>query len=141
IAGVIFIAQIACYYRSFGIKPASDDFPVVNEILRGQRQGPAAFFRQSFTPMHHRPFKSLGIWAAATIAPNHREFAIRVLHFGAMAGYVIVLALWVARLRLTPSGSAVACTVVMFHPALPQALGSVDGVDSIASNALIWLRA
>jgi hypothetical protein len=141
IAGVIFIAQIACYYRSFGIKPASDDFPVVNEIVRGQREGPGAFFRQSFTRMHHRPFKSLGIWAAATIAPHHREFAIRVLHFSAMSGYAIVLALWIARLRLTGFGSAVACALVMFHPALPQALGSVDGVDSIASSALIWLGA
>jgi hypothetical protein len=141
IAGVIFIAQIACYYRSFGIKPASDDFPVVNEIVRGQREGPGVFFRQSMTPMHHRPFKSLGIWAAGTIAPHHREFAIRVLHFSAMAGYAVVLALWIVRLRLTRFGAAVALAVVMFHPALPQALGSVDGVDSIASSALIWLGA
>src|SRR2546423_11409064 len=108
IAACVFVAQIACYYRSFGIKPASDDFPVVNEIVRGHREGPGVFFRQSFTRMHHRPFKSLGIWVAGTIAPHHREFAIRVLHFSAMAGYAIVLALWIARLRLAPLRAATA---------------------------------
>src|SRR5690242_11317631 len=88
----MFVIQIALYYRSFGIKPASDDFPIVNEIHRGNAHGPGIFFRQSMSSMHHRPLKSLSIWAFGQISDQHREFWIRVLHFIGMACYLLVLA-------------------------------------------------
>ncbi len=100
LATLLFLVQIALYYRSFGIKPASDDFPVVHEIIRGNDNGPGVFFRQSFTSMHHRPFKSLGTWMCAQISDVNRVFWIRVMHFAAMAGYLTVLALWISRMRL-----------------------------------------
>jgi hypothetical protein len=138
---LLFTLQIVTYYRSFAIKPASDDFPVVHEIQRGNQFGPTIFFRESMSNMHHRPFKSLGIWWFGRLSDAHPMFWIRVLHFLAMASYVCALALWVAELRLSLLGTLVAGCVLMFHPTMPQALASVDGVDSIASSALIWLGA
>ena len=137
----LFAAQIALYYRSFGIKPASDDFPVVNEILRGNEYGPGIFFTHAMGMEHHRPFKSLGEWAFGNISHEHRVFWIRVMHFCGMAFFLFVLALWIAKLRLTTVGVIVAISAMLFHPVLPQALSSIDGVDSIASSALSgWRR-
>lgn len=137
----LFLAQICLYYRSFGVKPASDDFPIVHEIIRGNEQGPGIFFRQAIGPEHHRPFKSLGIWAFGNISHEHRVFWIRVLHFCGMAFFLFVLALWITKLRLSTLGAIVAATALLFHPVLPQALSSVDGIDSIASSAFLWLSA
>jgi hypothetical protein len=137
----LFVMQIALYHRSFGIKPASDDFPVVHDILRGNQQGPGIFFTRSFTSMHYRPFKALSIWAFGQISDQHREFWIRVLHFLGMTGYLLVLVLWLSRMPLSPLACAIAGVVLLFHPVLPQALGSIDGIDSIASSAFIWLGA
>ena len=137
----LFVIQIALYYRSFGIKPASDDFPVVHEVLRGNAFGPSIFFKQSHTGMHYRPFKALSIWAFAQISDQHREFWIRVLNFLGMTGYVLVLALWLSRMKLSPLACGFAGALLLFHPVLPQALGSIDGIDGIAASALIWLGA
>jgi hypothetical protein len=137
----LFVIQIALYYRSFGIKPASDDFPVVHEVLRGNEFGPSIFFKQSHTGMHYRPFKALSIWAFAQISDQHREFWIRVLHFLGMTGYVVVLALWLSRMNLSPTACGFAGVMLLFHPVLPQALGSIDGIDGIAASAFLWLGA
>jgi hypothetical protein len=137
----LFAIQIALYYRSFGVKPASDDFPVVNEILRGNEYGPGIFFTHAMGAEHHRPFKSLGEWAFGNISHEHRVFWIRVLHFCGMVLFLFVLALWIAKLRLSTIGVIVAACAMLFHPVLPQALSSIDGVDSIASSALVWLAA
>ena len=137
----LFVIQIALYHRAFGIKPASDDFPVVHEILRGNEFGPTIFFKQSHTGMHYRPFKALSIWAFGQISDQNRVFWIRVLHFIGMSGYLLVLALWLSRMNLSAVGCAVAGAVFLFHPVLPQALGSIDGIDGIAASALIWLGA
>jgi hypothetical protein len=91
--------------------------------------------------MHYRPFKALGIWAFANISDQHRVFWIRVLHFVGMLGYAVVLALWLSRMQLSLVACAIAAVALLFHPVLPQALGSIDGIDSIASSALIWLGA
>jgi hypothetical protein len=137
----LFLAQIAIYWRSFGVKPASDDFPVVHEILRGNALGPTIFFRESMSSMHYRPFKSLAIWAFAQISDVHRVFWIRVVHFIAMAGYLAVLGLWLSRLKLSPLACTIAVMVMLFHPVLPQALSSIDGVDGIGSCTFLWLGA
>jgi hypothetical protein len=137
----LFLAQIALYHRSFGIKPASDDFPIVNEIVRGNQHGPGVFFRESVSNMHHRPFKSLAIWAFGQISDQHREFWIRVLHFIGMACYTTVLALWLTRLNLSLVACFFAASVLLFHPTLPQALASVDGIDGIMASSLLWFGA
>ena len=137
----LFAAQISLYHASFSVKPASDDFPVVHEILRGNTQGPGVFFRESMSNMHHRPFKSLAIWWFGRLSDTHREFWIRVLHFSGMALYLFVMSLWLSRMRLSMPAVITAAIMLLFHPALPQALSSIDGVDSLMSSALVWLGA
>ena len=137
----LFIAQVALNYRSFGIKPASDDFPYVNEINRGNQFGPAIFFRQSFTSLSYRPLTSLCIWVAGKVPQDDRPFAIRVLGFIGLAMFMAVAGLWVCELKLSSAAALVALLVAGFHPTQPASLGSIDGFNSLIATALLWLGA
>src|SRR5215213_5432267 len=74
------VAQWLVYSQSFAVKPASDDWPIVNEIHRGNLQGVQVFFTDSVIRIGYRPMKSLAIWWFGNLDPNHRVAWIRVLH-------------------------------------------------------------
>src|SRR3982750_3035067 len=46
--------QWAVYFDSFRILPASDDFPIVNEIHRGNARGVSVFFTDSVILIGYR---------------------------------------------------------------------------------------
>src|SRR4051794_23623374 len=135
------VMQIAIYHESFHIKPAGDDFPYVNEINRGNREGPAVFFTRSFTAQTYRPLASLGIWTFGNVELEHRPFMLRTLAFLCMAGFSLSAALWMAAMRLSRIGAIVAGLLLLFHPVLPAALGSIDGFNAVFSSAMLWLGA
>ncbi|MBC8106755.1 MAG: hypothetical protein H7Z14_09215, partial [Anaerolineae bacterium] len=64
------VAQWLVYSQSFAVKPASDDWPIVNEIHRGNLQGVGAFFTDSVIQIGYRPLKSLAIWWFGNLDPN-----------------------------------------------------------------------
>src|SRR5262245_26673973 len=61
------VLQWAVYYDSFAILSASDDFPIVNEIHRGNAQGASVFFTDSVIVIGYRPLKSLAIWGMGNL--------------------------------------------------------------------------
>src|SRR4051794_20355193 len=64
-------------HRSFQIKPAGDAFPYVEEIRRGDTEGPAALITRSFTWQTYRPLTSLAIWLAGRGSPEGRPARLR----------------------------------------------------------------
>jgi hypothetical protein len=66
---------------------------------------------------------------------------IRLLHLLGLLALGLVALLWVRTLRLALAGTIAVAAVILFHPALPQAWGSIDGMDSLYSTALLWLGA
>jgi hypothetical protein len=52
-----------------------------------------------------------------------------------------VAVLWVRQIGLGRAGALVALALRLLHPVLPQAVGSIDGIDPLASGALLWLGA
>ncbi len=136
---LLFLLQAVLYRESFSIRPAADDFNYVNEANRGNALGPAELVRHSFTVQTYRPIASLGIWAALKIAPKHRPAALRTLGFLSMALYAAAAGLWLYSLRVPRLTVLVAAAVLLFHPVLPAALGSIDGFNAIFSSAALWL--
>src|SRR5262249_43040534 len=120
---LIFAGAVLSVPDAFAIKPASDDFPIINEIHRGDRQGPGVFFTDAVTPFNYRPLKSLTIWAFGSLPGFTPYFWIRCAHLLGLLGMGLVTLLWVRTLRLGWIGIVVAGLVIFLHPTLPQAWG------------------
>lgn len=135
------ITQWLVYSQSFAVKPASDDWPIVNEIHRGNLHGVGVFFTDSVIQIGYRPLKSLAIWWFGNLDPNHRVAWIRALHL--LGGMLFALSgmLWLRELPIRPTAFVAGMLLVTLHPVLPQCLASIDGIDTLASSALLWLGA
>src|SRR5688572_16333204 len=72
------VAQWIVYSQSFAIKPGVDDWPIINEIHRGNLQGTHVFFTDSVIQIGYRPLKSWTIWLFGNIDANRRPEWIRV---------------------------------------------------------------
>lgn len=135
------IVQVAIYAPMFKVLPAGDDFPILNEIHRGNSEGPLSFFKISGHAYNYRPIKSLGIWAAGNVSPDSRIFWIHVLHFASVTTLSLVALLWIRTVPLGNTGVSVAILVMFLHPGLVASIGSLDGFDSTLSTAFLWLGA
>ncbi len=131
------------YARAFRVMPASDDWPIVNEIHRGNHRGVHVFFTDSVIRIGYRPLKSVVIWAFGNLGSTDQQHMawIRVPHLLAALLYALVAALWARAIPLARTGALVTIAIMLLHPVLPQAAGSVDGIDTLASSALLWLGA
>ncbi|MGH7179903.1 MAG: hypothetical protein ACREJC_21180 [Tepidisphaeraceae bacterium] len=138
---LVIAAQLLVYSGSYHIKPAGDDFPIVNEINRGNIQGIKVFFTQSVIRIGYRPLKSLTIWWFGNLSDTHRFQWIRVLHLLAAILYAAVGLAWIRSLPLGKLGTIVSLVVLTLHPILPAAIGSLDGIDSLAGSAFLWFGA
>jgi hypothetical protein len=139
--GVTLVVFLAAYWESFRVRPASDDFSYINEIHRGRRDGVWALFARSVTAQTYRPMTSVGIWAFGNLSKNHRTEGVRVLHLLSAALYAAVALLWIRTTALGKCGAVVAIALMLLHPVLPQAVGSIDGFNSLVSSAFLWLGA
>jgi hypothetical protein len=138
---LIFAAVVLLVPQAWGIKPASDDFPIINEVHRGNQQGVTVFFTHSATGQNYRPFKSLTLWAFGNL-PGLPTYAwIRAAHLSAFLALGLITLLWVRTMQLGWPGTIAAGLIIFCHPTLPQAWGSIDGVDSLASTTFLWLGA
>ena len=134
---------VVAYAQSFRVKPASDDWPIVTEMQRGNLRGVSVFFTDSVIRIGYRPLKSVAIWAMGNLGGDSiaaRVAWIRAMHLLGAIGYMLVAVLWVRQIGLRRAGSIVAIALMLLHPVLPQATGSIDGIDTLASSALLWLR-
>ena len=138
---VCFLGLVIFAHASFGIKPASDDFTLLPEIHRGTEQGISVFFTNSVTGGSYRPLKSLTLWAFGNLFHDHPLAGIRTAHLLGLGWFAIVVMIWTRAMRLGIAGTWAAVAVAVLHPVLPQAWGSIDGVDSLASSAFVWLGA
>src|SRR5437660_10618959 len=102
---ICFAALLAVAHDSYLIRPAGDDFPEINQILRGNQLGPAVFFSSSHSSQVYRPFKSLAIWLCGRVAPAHPLWAIRVAHLLALASFAAAVLLWTRTLQLGIAGT------------------------------------
>jgi len=132
---------LSLYARSFRVLPAADDFDYINEIHRGNHDGVAALFTRSVSDMTYRPLTSLGLWAFGNMFGSRPEVGVRVLHLLSAIAYAGVVALWIRSAGLGRAGAIVALAVALLHPVLPAAVGSIDGFNSLASSAMMWLGA
>src|SRR5688572_29807641 len=139
--GVTSLVFLAAYWESFHVLPASDDFSYVNEVHRGNREGLWRFFTRSVTAQTYRPMTSVGIWAFGNLVPGYPTEGIRALHLLSAIAYAATALLWIRAARLGRAGAAVAVATMLLHPALPQAVGSIDGFNSLVSSAFLWLGA
>jgi hypothetical protein len=135
--------QLFAYWNAFKVKPASDDWPIINEIHRGNREGVRVFFTDSVIRIGYRPLKSLAIWFFGNLSQDNdlRVGWIRAMHLGAAWCYAVVALLWVRELPIGRAGSAAALAIVFLHPVLAAPIGSIDGIDTLASSTLLWLGA
>jgi hypothetical protein len=138
------IVFLLAYSRSFLVKPASDDWPIVTEMQRGNAQGVGVFFTDSVIRIGYRPLKSLLIWAACNLGGDDIDARcawVRVVHLLFAVGYAAVALLWIRQMPVGRAGTIVAVAIMLLHPVMPQAVGSMDGLDTLASSALLWLGA
>ena len=139
--GAAAVVFLAAYARSFQVKPCGDDFGYINEVHRGRIEGVTALFTKSVTAQSYRPLTSVGLWAFGNIDLAHATVWIRVLHLLSMIFYAAVAMLWFRSAGLARAGLLVAIFVMFLHPVLPQAVGSIDGYNSLTSSAFLWLGA
>jgi hypothetical protein len=132
---------LAVYSRSFRVRPAADDFDYINEMHRGNQDGVLALFTRSVSDMTYRPLTSLGLWGFGNMFASHPEVGVRVVHLLSAIGYAAVAALWVRRAGLGRVGAVAALAIALLHPVLPAAVASIDGFNSLASSAMMWLGA
>lgn len=133
------IILLLIYSGAFQIKPAADDFTVINEIHRGDQRGVVDFFRHSLTGVNYRPLKSLTIWLCGRASGNAVYTWIRVAHLSSLALFAAVVMLWARMLPIGRAGIWATAILAFFHPVLVQAYGSIDGLDSLISTAMLWL--
>ena len=138
-----FVLQILLYRQAFHILPAGDDFTTTYEIVRGEVNGPADFFTRSLSTHHYRPLKVWATWLLGSLSDSleGRAFWLRVLHFGGMAVYAVAAGAWIRLLRVSLMPAAVATAVLFVHPVMTQALGSIDGVDTLVASGCMWIGA
>ena len=132
---------LAAYWESFHVLPASDDFSYVNEIHRGNREGVWRFFTRSVTAQTYRPMTSVGIWAFGNMIPGHPTEGVRALHLLSAIAYACAAMPWIRTARLNRAAAAVVLAIMLLHPVLAQAVGSIDGFNSLVSSAFLWLGA
>ena len=104
-------ALVVLYSGSFQTKPAGDDFAApLTEIVRGEAEGPMAFFRMSAQPHNYRPIQSLLMWAFGSMSDDKPQqlIWIRVLHLLCMASYLGVGVIWLSRAPIGRAGSIAA---------------------------------
>ena len=139
--GVTSAVFLAAYWQSFHVLPASDDFSYINEIHRGNREGVWRFFTRSVTAQTYRPMTSVGIWAFGNLVPGYPTQGVRALHLLSAIAYACAALPWIRAARLGRAGATVAIAIMLLHPVLPQAVGSIDGFNSLVSSAFLWLGA
>ncbi len=139
--GAIVVLGSTLYVDAFAIKPAGDDFELVTEIVRGERDGPGALFARSLTDNFYRPTKSFLIWLSGRGAEEGRAFRIRLAHFVSAVPYLVALALWLRLARLQWAGAIVAIAAFLLHPGLVATLSSIDGCGGMLASGFIWLGA
>lgn len=143
ICGAILIFLLA-YAQSFRVKPASDDWPNATEMQRGNLHGVSVFFTDSLIRIGYRPLKSLAIWSMANLGGDNiaaRVAWIRAIHLLGAIGYMLVGVLWVRAIGFGKAGTIAAIAIMLLHPVLATAAASIDGIDTLASSALLWLGA
>jgi len=138
---VLTIVQWIVYRRSFLKLPAVDVWFEMIEIHRGNALGPWVFFTHSVSNKAYRPLDSLLIWCFGNLFPSHPMWGIHFITLVMGTFMAAVGTLWVRQLRLSKVGAAVAIGLLCLHPVLALSEGSVDGVDSVGSTALLWLAA
>jgi hypothetical protein len=138
---VTVVLFVAAYWEAFKVLPASDDFSYINEIHRGTREGVLVFFTRSVTGQSYRPMTSVGIWAFGNLLPGYPTQGVRALHLLSAVVYAGIALLWIRLARLGAVGAAVVILIMLLHPVLPQAVGSIDGFNSLISSAFLWLGA
>jgi len=141
---VLFAAQLLAYHQAFRVRPASDDWPIINEINRGNHQGVGVFFTQSVIHIGYRPLKSLAIWAFGNLGGDSIAARVAWIRAMTMAGalfYAWVALLWLRAMPVGHAATVAGLAVMFFHPVLPQAVASIDSIDTLASSALLWLGA
>jgi hypothetical protein len=137
----ITVVQWIAYRRSFLKLPAVDVWFEMIEIHRGNALGPWVFFTHSVSNKAYRPLDSLLIWLFGNLVPSHPMWGIHFITLVMSTFMVAVGTLWVRQLRLSKIGAIVAIGLLCLHPVLALSEGSVDGVDSVGSTALLWLGA
>jgi hypothetical protein len=135
------VVQWIAYRRSFLKLPAVDVWFEMIEIHRGNALGPWVFFTHSASNKAYRPLDSLLIWLFGNLIPSHPMWGIHFITLVMATFMVAVGTLWVRQLRLSKIGAIVAIGLLCLHPVLALSEGSVDGVDSVGSTALLWLAA
>src|SRR5689334_16394305 len=125
VLAAMFAAQLLAYRHSFAVRPASDDWPIVNEINRGNRQGVGVFFTDSVIHIGYRPLKSLAIWAFGNLGGRdiaRRAAWIRVMTLAGALLYGVVALLWLRAMPIGPAATIATLGVMFLHPVLPQAV-------------------
>lgn len=138
----MFALQGATLYRdAFFIKPAGDDFELVGEIARGDRDGPLALFTHSLANNFYRPSKSFVIWWSGRGPEAGRAFRIRLAHYVSTLPYLSALALWLRFFRLPWPAALAGALLFVLHPGLVATVSSIDGCGGMMASGLIWLGA
>lgn len=143
---LILLAMLAAqgltiYRDAFFIKPIGDDFELVDEIRRGEQDGPLSLYTRSLANNFYRPSKSFVIWWAGRGPEEGRAFRIRLAHFILTAPYLTALALWIRFFRLRWLPAMVGAAVFLLHPGLVATLSSIDGCGGMMASGLIWIGA
>ena len=132
------------YAQSFRVKPASDDWPIVTEMQRGNLRGVSVFFTDSVIRIGYRPLKSVAIWAMGNLGGENIARASRG-SARCICSARSDTCWWPCcgfdRSDSDDAGTIVAIALMLLHPVLSQATGSIDGIDTLASSALLWLGA
>jgi hypothetical protein len=131
----ILVAMV--YLPSVHSLPAADDFLLPTIVRTGSVQSLWEFFWRS--PMDdYRPLQWIvAAWSIRT-APDVFA-ALHVLTFVAFIPYVIVLLLWIRRLRYSAVAAACAIAVVFLHPIMAGPLGELDTFSRFLTSAPMWL--
>lgn len=137
------LGQLFAYAQAFKVRPASDDWPIINEVHRGNQQGVGVFFTDSVIRIGYRPLKSLAIWFFGNLSQDEAaRFAwIRVLHLTGAVCYALVAVAWLRALPIGLAGAGAVILLMFLHPVLAAPVGSIDGIDTLMSSTLLWLGA
>jgi hypothetical protein len=135
-------ATVALLYRdAFLIKPVGDDFELVSEIHRGDRDGALSLYTRSLTSNFYRPSKSFTIWLTGRGSEQGRSVRIRAAHVVLTIPYVIALTLWLSLVRARWPSAIVGGMALLMHPGMVATLSSIDGCGGMVASGLIWIGA
>lgn len=133
------IAQIVVYAPMFKILPAGDDFPVLNDLNRGNEQGALSLLTKSYSNVNYRPVRALGVWFFGSVAKDNRIFSLHLMHFIGATFFSCCALLWLRTIPLGKIGVIIASIVVFFHPVMVASICSLDSIDSTVSSGILWL--